>query len=102
MKHIQIPKKLYDEIKEYCSYNDIKGVNHHIVFLIELGFNFMRYGTSPFDNNPPICIQHEEKEQIVEENTKNTEVQPIVEQINPIIEVKEKKVKKKGITVIKN
>lgn len=95
MKQIQIPKKLYDEIKEYCSYNNIKGVNHHIVHLIELGFNFIRYGASPFDNQIPQFVK-EEKQVVVEE------VLPIENSILPIVEVKEKKEKKKGITIIKN
>lgn len=95
MKRIQIPKKLYDEIKEYCSYNNIKGVNHHIVHLIELGFNFIRYGASPFDNQIPQFVK-EEKQIVVEE------VLPIENSILPIVEVKEKKEKKKGITIIKN
>lgn len=95
MKRIQIPKKLYDEIKEYCSYNNIKGVNHHIVHLIELGFNFIRYGASPFDNQIPQFVK-EEKQVVVKE------VLPIENTILPIVEVKEKKEKKKGITIIKN
>ncbi len=95
MKRIQIPKKLYDEIKEYCSYNNIKGVNHHIVHLIELGFNFIRYGASPFDNQTPQFVK-EEKQVVVKE------VLPIENSILPIVEVKEKKEKKKGITIIKN
>ena len=96
MKRIQIPKKLYDEIKEYCSYNDIKGVNHHIVYLIELGFNFMRYGASPFNNQIPQFDIKEEKQPIM------NEVFPIEEVVLPVVEVKEKKEKKKGITIIKN
>jgi hypothetical protein len=95
MKQIQIPKKLYNEIKDYCSYNEIKGVNHHIVYLIELGFNFMRYGVSPFDNQVPQYIKEEEKQPIVED------VVTVKEEL-PKVEKQEKKEKKKGITIIKN
>lgn len=95
MKQIQIPKKLYNEIKDYCSYNEIKGVNHHIVYLIELGFNFMRYGVSPFDNQVPQYVKEEEKQPIVED------VVTVKEEL-PKVEIQEKKEKKKGITIIKN
>ena len=95
MKQIQIPKKLYNEIKDYCSYNKIKGVNHHIVYLIELGFNFMRYGVSPFDNQVPQYVKEEEKQPIVKD------VVTVKEEL-PKVEIQEKKEKKKGITIIKN
>ena len=95
MKQIQIPKKLYNEIKDYCSYNEIKGVNHHIVYLIELGFNFMRYGVSPFDNQVPQYVKEEEKQPIVKD------VVTVKEEL-PKVEMQEKKEKKKGITIIKN
>ena len=95
MKQIQIPKKLYNEIKDYCSYNEIKGVNHHIVYLIELGFNFMRYGVSPFDNQVPQYVKEEEKQPIVKD------VVTVKEEL-PKVEIQEKKEKKKGITIIKN
>lgn len=95
MKQIHIPKKLYNEIKEYCSYNDIKGVNHHIVYLIELGFNFMRYGASPFDNQIPQFVNEEKKVAF-------KEVLSVENSVLPIVEAKEKKEKKKGITIIKN
>lgn len=95
MKQIQIPKKLYNEIKDYCSYNEIKGVNHHIVYLIELGFNFMRYGVSPFNNQVPQYVKEEEKQPIVED------VVTVKEEL-PKVEIQEKKEKKKGITIIKN
>lgn len=95
MKQIQIPKKLYNEIKDYCSYNEIRGVNHHIIYLIELGFNFMRYGVSPFDNQVPQYVKEEEKQPIVKD------VVTVKEEL-PKIEIQEKKEKKKGITIIKN
>ena len=95
MKQIQIPKKLYNEIKDYCSYNEIKGVNHHIVYLIELGFNFMRYGVSPFDNQVPQYVKEEEKQPIVKD------VVTVKEEL-PKVELQDKKGKKKGITIIKN
>jgi hypothetical protein len=95
MKQIQIPKKLYNEIKDYCSYNEIKGVNHHIVYLIELGFNFMRYGVSPFNNQVPQYVKEEEKQPIVKD------VVTVKEEL-PKVEIQEKKEKKKGITIIKN
>lgn len=95
MKQIQIPKKLYNEIKDYCSYNEIKGINHHIVYLIELGFNFMRYGISPFDNQVPQYVKKEEKQPIAKD------VVTVKEEL-PKVEIQEKKEKKKGITIIKN
>lgn len=95
MKQIKIPKQLYNEIKDYCSYNDIKDVNHHIVYLIELGFNFMRYGVSPFNNQIPQFVKQDEKQLTVKKNSS------IKEEL-PIIEAQNKKEKKKSITIIKN
>lgn len=89
MKRIQIPKKLYDDIKNYCSYNDIKNVNQQITFLLEIGFNYFRYGASPFEKQNHFQIKEEIKEKIPQEIASN-------------IEVQEKKEKKKSITIIKN
>lgn len=97
MKRIQIQKKLYDEIKEYCSYNDIKEVNQYIIHLIELGFNFTKYGVSPFNNQIPQFVRQEEKQPIIKEK----EVVTVKEEL-PKVEIQEKKEKKKGITIIKN
>jgi hypothetical protein len=48
MKRIHIPKKLYDEIIDYCVFNNIKDINKQISSYIEMGFNYTKYGYSPF------------------------------------------------------
>ena len=45
---MKLPKKIEQEIKEYCKLNDIEDVNNFIIKNIELGFNVEKYGNSPF------------------------------------------------------
>lgn len=77
-----IDKKLYKEIEEYCILNNIENVENEINRLLRMGFNYEKYGNSPFY----------EKQNIQENNMEVIEKQKK--------EIKEKP--KKIIRIIKN
>jgi len=87
---MDIPKKLKDEIWDYCRSNDISGIDDFIQKMVKQGFNIEKYGTSPFNiNKEPEVIEKEiikEVEKIVEKRVevpveviKEVEVEKIVE-----------------------
>ena len=45
---MEIPKKLKDEIWEYCRLNDITDIDAFILKSTQQGFNIEKYGTTPF------------------------------------------------------
>ena len=45
---MRIPKKIRDEIKEFCKLNDIEDVDKFILSNIQTGFNIEKYGNAPF------------------------------------------------------
>ena len=88
MKRIHIPKKLYEEIKEYCEYNNLEDITKEIVSYIQSGFNLVKYGNSPFI--PQIKTKIKEQQQALQEEYDN------------VFKGKCEKNQKKGITIIKN
>lgn len=92
---MDIPKKLQDEIWDYCRLNNIPNIDEFINKMVGNGFNVEKYGTSPFGysgvNEPPEpeIIEKEvikEVEKIVEKRVevpveviKEVEVEKIVE-----------------------
>jgi hypothetical protein len=80
---MEIPKKLKDEIWDYCRSNDISSVDEFIQKMVKQGFNIEKYGTSPFGNSTvePEIIEKEvikEVEKIVEKRVE-VPVEKIVE-----------------------
>ena len=45
---MEIPKKLKDEVWEYCRLNDITDIDAFIIKSTQQGFNIEKYGTTPF------------------------------------------------------
>ena len=45
---MKIPKKIEEEIKEYCKLNNIVNIDEFILKNIETGFNIEKYGNAPF------------------------------------------------------
>ena len=58
MNHMELDKKLHDDIKAYCKLNGLK-MNDYINKLLRLAFNIDRYGISPFSNNNVEIIKNE-------------------------------------------
>lgn len=80
-----IDEKLYKEIKEYCIFNNIENVEKEINRLLKIGFNYERYGNSPFY-----------KKQNIEEN----DIEVVEKRVEKQEEIKEKP--KKKVRIIKN
>ena len=70
---MEIDKKLHDEIREYCRYNNIK-IGEYINSLLRKAFNEDRYGTMPFP-----LMKDEEKVLKPEKDLYISEVPEIVE-----------------------
>lgn len=80
-----IDEKLYKEIKEYCMFNNIENVEKEINRLLRIGFNYEKYGNSPFY-----------KKQNIEEN----DIEVVEKRVEKQEEIKEKP--KKKVRIIKN
>lgn len=100
MKRIHIPMSLYKEIEEYCIFNNIKDVNKELIFLLKNGFNYVKFGLSPFSKGPFIVNDYKEddKEQNmynVDNKQKDLSSEPIIEEKGNISKpIKSKKTKK--------
>lgn len=73
---MEIPKKIKDEIWDYCRVNDISNIDEFIVKMITQGFTVERYGAAP-------TAKIKEVEKIVE---KIVEV-PVEKIVEKIVEV---------------
>ncbi len=81
---MKIPKKLKDEIWEYCRLNDITDIDAFILKSTQQGFNIEKYGATPFKigGKEPEVIEKE----IVKIITATTEVE-IIKEVPVEIEV---------------
>lgn len=80
---MKIPKKLKDEIWEYCRLNDITDIDAFILKSTQQGFNIEKYGTTPFKmGGEPEVIEKE----VVKTVTATTEVE-IIKEVPVEIEV---------------
>lgn len=95
---MKIPKKLKDEIWEYCRLNDITDIDAFILNSTQQGFNIEKYGTTPFKiGGEPEVIEKE----VVKVITATTEVE-IIKEIPVEIEVIKEVEKIVEVTVADN
>jgi hypothetical protein len=92
-----IKEKLYNDILNYCKINNIEDIDTEINNILQIGFNVVRFGMTPF-NNTPIIVSESSKEVVKRGRKKKEEiVKPtIVEEV--IVENKPQKKTK----IIKN
>lgn len=98
-----IKEKIFNEIKEYCKYNNIDDVEKEINKILLIGFNVVRYGVSPFK-------KYEENEQNIEREVikdktltnKEKKIDTLTEINNDVIESKKESEVKKKVRIIKN
>lgn len=103
---MEIDKKLYNDIKEYCKLNDLK-VGNFINNLLRKAFNIEKYGSTPFSvNNGTIfddtlynIIENNKNDDIIyKEDQKVEEVKEIVPEV---IEEKEVVALDKDVNLVK-
>ena len=96
---MEIPRKLKDEIWEYCRLNDITDIDAFILKSTQQGFNIEKYGTTPFKigGKEPEVIEKE----VVKVVTATTEVE-IIKEIPVEIEVIKEVEKIVEVTVADN
>lgn len=95
---MKIPKKLKDEVWEYCRLNDITDIDAFILKSVQQGFNIEKYGTTPFKiGGEPEVIEKE----VVKVITATTEVE-IIKEIPIEIEVIKEVEKIVEVTVTDN
>lgn len=92
-----IKEKLYNDILNYCKINNIEDIDSEINNILQIGFNVVRFGMTPF-NNAQIIVSEPSKEVVKRGRKKKEEiVKPtIVEEV--IVENKPQKKTK----IIKN
>ena len=54
---MEIPKKIKEEIWEYCRLNDISNIDEFILKIIRQGFTSEKYGATPIGNFEPVEIE---------------------------------------------
>lgn len=87
---MEIPKKLKDEIWEYCRLNDISNVDEFTIVMVQQGFTVEKFGATPYGDG-----EIKEVEKIVE-----VPVEVIVEKIvERTIEVPVEKIIEKEIYI---
>lgn len=66
---MKINEKLYKDIVQYCEYNNISDIDEEINKYIQIGFNVVRFGATPFQeyNEEKVKITKIEKEEIISE-----------------------------------
>ena len=95
---MEIPRKLKDEIWEYCRLNDITDIDAFILKSTQQGFNIEKYGTTPFKvGGEPEVIEKE----VVKVITATTEVE-IIKEVPIEIEVIKEVEKIVEVTVTDN
>lgn len=106
-----INNKLLKEIEEYCLYNNITDIETEVNNILRIGFNVIRFGTSPFNKIQQDII---EEEKIVDTpkkrgRKKKEKVEEVLEikisdnvEISSIDEKKEENSQKKKVRIIKS
>jgi hypothetical protein len=93
---MDIPKKLQDEIWDYCRLNEIPNIDEFTNKMVGNGFNIEKYGNSPFGSETPEP-EIIEKE-VIKEIIKEVPVEKIVEKrVEVVVEV----IKEVPVEVIK-
>jgi len=57
---MEIPKKIKDEIWDYCRINDITNIDQFTINLLINGFNIEKYGNNPLNTNNQIKVVEKE------------------------------------------
>tara|TARA_R110000824_G_C15192006_1_gene674847 strand:+ start:644 stop:1168 length:525 start_codon:yes stop_codon:yes gene_type:complete len=81
---MELPKKILEEIEDFCKLNEIKDKNKFILSILQTGFNVEKYGNAPW--------QLEVEKIIEKEIIKEVPVEKIVEVEKEVIKEIEKKV----------
>lgn len=85
---MEIPKKLQDEMWEYCRANNITNVDEFMHKMITNGFNTEKYGNAPFSHNlEPEIIEKEVIKEVVKEVIKEVPVE-VIKEVEKVVEKK--------------
>lgn len=68
-----IKEKLYNDILNYCKINNIEDIDTEINNILQIGFNVVRFGMTPF-NNVPIMVSESPKEVVKRSRKKKEEI----------------------------
>ena len=69
---MRVPKKIRDEIKEYCKLNEIEDIDKFIIEKIVDGFNIEKYGNAPFIQE--VVVEKEVPVEVIKEVVVEKEV----------------------------
>lgn len=84
MAEIKIPDNIYQEFEKYCELNEIQDFEKEFCKIFVMGFNVLKYGTSPFKPKPQIEnnvlinkepeVKKEEPKQVTEKPKKQVRI----------------------------
>ena len=98
---MEINKKLLKDITQYCNLNEIENIEEEINKYIQIGFNVIRFGTSPFQEyQEEVVIKKQKTVKNKKEEVSSEKTEDIKEEI---LQESEEEIKpKKKIRIIKN
>jgi hypothetical protein len=78
---MELPKKLLDDIREYCRLNQIADIDGFITKMVRTGFTIEKYGYSPDASKPQQVVEKEVIKEVIREVevVKEVPVEKIVE-----------------------
>lgn len=59
-----INDKLYNEIVQYCKINQIDDIKNEINTILQIGFNVIRFGASPFQQTIAVPQEEDKNEEV--------------------------------------
>lgn len=77
---MELPKKLLDDIWEYCRLNSITDIDGFVIKMVRDGFTIEKYGYSPESSDTPQVVEKE----VIKEVEKIVEV---IKEVEKIVEV---------------
>ena len=96
---MRIPKKIRDEIKEFCKLNGIEDIDDFILKNIKTGFNIEKYGNAPFTKE--VVVEKEVPVEVIKEVVVDKEIPvEIIKEV--LVEVPVEKEVIKEITIEKD
>ena len=77
MYQLDLPDKVYKNINLICKENQFTDINSVLLKIIEIGFNVMKYGTTPFKyDNMKTLSKEQIKDEIKEIQVEQQEIKP--------------------------
>ena len=97
-----INDKLYKEIEQFCKLNNIDDVEQEINTILQIGFNVIRFGVSPFQQTVNIPQEEEVKEEAKVPKKRGRKPKQTIVEEKQEVDIKTEEPQKVKVRIIKN